>query len=642
MSETKPLPPCDAIFRGGITSGVVYPGFVAKLADSYRFARVGGASAGAIAAGLTAAVEYGRSTGAVPDAFEKLKATERDVAGGAGAVTSLAKLFQPTPELAGAHALLMRGMWLLGAGWRWKAAAALTALLLLGLLVSLPGLLAWLIVLGLAAALWFGRKALLALAAQGFGMCGGTRPDLAQDMETLRREGALADWLHAEIQRLSGRTVGRVPAGVLTGEVPAVDRPLTMGDLWGPGPGREIDLLLTTTNLTQQLAHQFPFLEKTRNRLFFRRDTLARVLPPDVVAWMEHRARTPEAAWPRAEPGFLWLPDPADLPVLLGVRMSLSFPGLIAAVPLYAHDHDVPIGPENRFAPRRLWFSDGGITSNFPITLFDAPLPRHPTFCITLREATPVEAAAPPRPAKPGVSTSPLVVMANANADGTAPRFLTTGDETLGGFLASIVQTARNAQENELMLQPGQRDRIVHVLTKAGEGGLNLAMPAEVITALSGRGAEAARVLLARFPAEGAAEPGIALDWRNHRWVRLRATMAALERVLARLADGAAAAQPPGCDVMALIQDPPDYLWAKDPALAAERARAAAEAMERLTALAAAMRAEAERLAALAPEGMGASSVFDALRGEQGAPEPRNALVARPLPLDPRETAIYR
>jgi hypothetical protein len=93
---------------------------------------------------------------------------------------------------------------------------------------------------------------------------------------------------------------------------------------------------------------------------------------------------------------------------------------------------------------------------------------------------------------------------------------------------------------------------------------------------------------------------------------------------------------------MALIQDPPDYLWAKDPALAAERARAAAEAMERLTALAAAMRAEAERLAALAPEGMGASSVFDALRGEQGAPEPRNALVARPLPLDPRETAIYR
>jgi predicted acylesterase/phospholipase RssA len=366
------------------------------------------------------------------------------------------------------------------------------------------------------------------------------------------------------------------------------------------------------------------------------------VVPPDVVAWMEHKARTPEAAWPKADAGFLWLPDPRDLPVLLGVRMSLSFPGLIAAVPLYAHDHDVPLGADNRFTPRRLWFSDGGITSNFPITLFDAPLPRYPTFCITLRDATAAEATAPTRAPKPGVSTSPLVVMANANADGMAPRFLSTGEETLGGFVSAILQTARNAQENELMLQPGQRDRIVHVATKPGEGGLNLAMPAEVIATLSARGAEAARVLLARFPAEGVAEPGIALDWRNHRWVRLRATAAALERFLARLADGAASAQPPGCDVAALIQDPPDYLWAKEPGLAAERAKAATEALGRLTALAAEMRAEAERLAALAPAGEGPSSVFDELRGEQGAPEPRNALVGRPLNLDPREGVIYR
>jgi hypothetical protein len=491
---------------------------------------------------------------------------------------------------------------------------------------------------------WFGRRTLRALAEEGFGLCSGTRGSaIKQDMETLRREGALADWLHAEIQRVSGRSVGRVAAGVAAGEVPLADRPLTMGDLWGEDPRqRDIDLLLTTTNLTQQLAHQFPFLEKTRNRLFFRRDTLAKVLPPDVVAWMEHRARRPEAAWPKADEGFLWLPDPRDLPVLLGVRMSLSFPGLIAAVPLYAHDHDLPLRADNSFTPRRLWFSDGGITSNFPITLFDAPLPRHPTFCITLREATKAEAEAPPRPAKPGISADPLVVMANANADGAAPRFLTTGDNTLPGFLAAIVQTARNAQENELMLQPGQRDRIVHVLTKTGEGGLNLAMPAPVIARLSARGAEAARVLLARFPARGAADPAIALDWRNHRWVRLRAGMAALERLLARLAEGAAAPQPPRCDVTALIEDPPDYPWGKNPALAAARAAAAAEALGRLIALAAAMRAEAERLAQQAGPGPEDVSLFDALRGEAGAPEPRSAMVTRPLGLDPRETAIYR
>ncbi|KAG1385865.1 hypothetical protein G6F59_017159 [Rhizopus arrhizus] len=33
---------------------------------------------------------------------------------------------------------------------------------------------------------------------------------------------------------------------------------------------------------------------------------------------------------------------------------------------------------------RICWFSDGGISSNFPIHLFDAALPRWPTFAINL------------------------------------------------------------------------------------------------------------------------------------------------------------------------------------------------------------------------------------------------------------------
>ena len=48
--------------EGGTTSGVVYPLAVCELATNFRFRNVGGASAGAIAAALTAAAELGRSS----------------------------------------------------------------------------------------------------------------------------------------------------------------------------------------------------------------------------------------------------------------------------------------------------------------------------------------------------------------------------------------------------------------------------------------------------------------------------------------------------------------------------------------------------------------------------------------------------
>ena len=50
-------------------------------------------------------------------------------------------------------------------------------------------------------------------------------------------------------------------------------------------------------------------------------------------------------------------------------------------VPLYAVDYHAPDAPM-----KKVWFSDGGITSNFPIHRFDALFPRWPTFGITLRE----------------------------------------------------------------------------------------------------------------------------------------------------------------------------------------------------------------------------------------------------------------
>ena len=63
-----PARDCDLVMKGGITSGVVYPPAVLKLQETFRFRSIGGTSAGAIAAAVTAAAELDREGGG----FERL------------------------------------------------------------------------------------------------------------------------------------------------------------------------------------------------------------------------------------------------------------------------------------------------------------------------------------------------------------------------------------------------------------------------------------------------------------------------------------------------------------------------------------------------------------------------------------------
>src|SRR5260370_41493208 len=56
----RPSKVCDVVMKGGITSGVVYPLALTTLAEEYRFACIGGMSAGAVAAVAAAAAGYGR------------------------------------------------------------------------------------------------------------------------------------------------------------------------------------------------------------------------------------------------------------------------------------------------------------------------------------------------------------------------------------------------------------------------------------------------------------------------------------------------------------------------------------------------------------------------------------------------------
>ena len=68
---------------------------------------------------------------------------------------------------------------------------------------------------------------------------------------------------------------------------------------------------------------------------------LGQYLPADVIKWMEdhppvthHEAHGEQLDLIGVKP----LPDHDNLPVILAVRLSLSFPSLFCAVPLYAVD----------------------------------------------------------------------------------------------------------------------------------------------------------------------------------------------------------------------------------------------------------------------------------------------------------------
>jgi hypothetical protein len=353
---------------------------------------------------------------------------------------------------------------------------------------------------------------------------------------------ALTPWLAGMIDEAAGRTDGP---------------PLTLADLWGAADPetkraclrdrdrRRINLEVMTTNLGEGRPQRLPALS---DEWFFREDEFERLFGDRIVEVMV-AATTPRGGasaddrehdlftlLARAQ-GYHRLPR-ADLPVVVAARLSLSFPVLLSAVPLYKidfsraesvdavtawrawlrenggadleRDLDPAAGP--RLPLSRCWISDGGITSNMPVHFFDAPLPRRPTFLVNLRGA--VDGA-----------DRPDVRLAADNQQGLQGTRTGLGDEppTMPHFAAAIVRTMQNWVDNAQMRMPGYRDRMVTVYLARGEGGLNLQMPGELIDALGRRGGQAAQLLVERYADAPAA------GWHNHRWVRFRSLMAMLE-----------------------------------------------------------------------------------------------------------------
>ena len=526
---SQPRLECDVVMKGGMTSGVVYPHAVCELARTYRFRSIGGTSAGAIAAAAAAAAEYGRESGG----FTKLAALPEWVGSG----TNLFDLFQPQRGTRALFRTFTAGLGKTGAAkllavcgralagfWPAALAGALPGALVVALGIGLGGggaLKAVTIVVGTLLALLGAAFALVlriatagpkAIVGNGYGLCSGMSSATASPP-------ALTPWLAGVIDDLAGRE----------GE-----EPLTFGDLRAHG----IELAMVTTNLTQRRAHRLPWGERV---FFFDPVEWRGLFPEHVVSWMEEHpppgapgdsedsTRIREAMLPR-------LPFPAedDVPVVVAARMSLSFPVLISAVPLWAFDRTLRRNNEALAGtaggadalPERVWFSDGGISSNFPVHFFDAPLPTRPTFAIDL------DGFHPDHPKQP--SEADNVYLPATNVGGILERWHrfpeTPGLGALSAFVSGMVRTMQNRVDTSLARLPGYRDRIVHVHTDSSEGGMNLTMPPEVIDALTRRGQSAAGQLVHRFAETPGTDAG--LSWDSHRWVRYRTALTALAEQL--------------------------------------------------------------------------------------------------------------
>ena len=537
---------CDVVMKGGITSGVLYPLAVCELAKVYHLRNVGGTSAGAIAAAAAAAAEHGRAVNDPAAGFQGLAALPEWL----NSDNHLEELFRPPTETRGLHKVLMRFVqpkknWasiLLGIGmagfsgkraWMPVVGAALGGVCLAAVLVDGPdSVLDWVAVvmalLVTVVGLLVGSVASLALtsgehlAANFYGIVAGSQSYDGKD--------SLSDWLADQIDTLAGRST--------EGD------PLTFGDLWrgpdgtGTAANPHVNLEMQTTNVTQGRPMRLP--DELASTYSFDVDKFRRLFPERVVDYL---LRNPGGEVKAS--GLVPLPEPSKLPVVVATRMSLSFPVLISAVPLFAVDHSMGPGRKNEVC----WFSDGGITSNFPISFFDELLPSRPTFGINLRDFH-------ERFPKNETDERANVWMPRTNRDGQREWWSRWPDvhgiKGVGKFLRAIADTMQNWVDNTQTRVPGFRDRIVHISHDHGEGGMNLAMPPKTLTRLATRGQAAGQRLVDYYTNA----PGVPLavdelyrndkgeiprrvvSWENHRQTRLRTSLSLVTAATGLLVDG--------------------------------------------------------------------------------------------------------
>jgi hypothetical protein len=564
-----PAAQCDVVMKGGITSGVVYPKALSEIGATYRLRGVGGASAGAIGAAVGAAAEFGRASGG----FARMQALPAQLGDG-----RLAAMFQPQASTRpllrlmltatgndrpgapraglGKYAALLAALF---AAFPWASLGGLApgvALVVVGAVTGgVPGVLliiaGVLLALGgwvLAVGLRLTAKLTVDVPANLFGICRGLGASPSRP--------GFTDWLSAQIDEVAG--------------LPQAARPLRFGHLWTGGADvasvaisdRRIDLRMISTCLSQGRPYELPWQART---FFYDPETWKTLFPEYVMKALQAapsavplpgEGEAGEWRWEEQlaaaySPALMRLPGPEYLPVIVATRLSLSFPLLISAIPLWtinrgspqtqqtaqafqkaAHDGTEP--PTQGLEFSKLWFTDGGLCSNFPVHLFDAALASRPTFAINLGSF--------PAGRMPSQNEEKNVEYAHSNSSGLLPPHITIPERGLGavgGFASAAINTARNWQDSSHLDFPGFRDRIVRVLQTKDEGGLNLYMDGQTISRLADRGRAAGHVMVEQFtqPRYPIGRP-TATGWDNHRWVRYRALLSTLPAWLNSYARG--------------------------------------------------------------------------------------------------------
>jgi predicted acylesterase/phospholipase RssA len=383
------------------------------------------------------------------------------------------------------------------------------------------------------------------LRSRAFGFVPGTTPERQRNLLDVMAgvprptvEKSLVPWLSDCLNALAGLPDDQVMRfGHLWSGLDYHERRLspTSDDLteWGlmsQRPDRRlVNLELMTTDLTRQRPFRFPLdanAEDDPEQLWIcvdqLRDGESQIFPESVLQALSET----ESREVHDRHGIVRklnkLPQPWDLPVIFAVRISMSLPGLFQAVRLYRIRHPSPIQddfgrtlidhgqPLTLLSPigtaQELWFSDGGITSNFPVHFFDNALPRWPTVSLNLG-------------VHPHEAPHQDIWLPQDWDDLNIPV------KTLGGsgfgFGKAIFNTAMSWRDSLQSALPGYRNRIAQVRTSPGEGGTNLFMPREIIASMALRGALAGARLRTRFMDEG--------QWNRFRWLRLRTAMSNME-----------------------------------------------------------------------------------------------------------------
>jgi len=545
---------CDLVMKGGITSGIVYPKAAVELSKSYRFRGIGGSSAGAIAAAGTAAAELGRSTGG----FDKLDALCEELA----KPDALLNLFQPTRAtrpvmrfgLAFLNTKLPTPVFLFMYLIAWNAftlflVGAVVAMLIVNFRLfdsidrwyhALIGVVVFSLLFAMALTpflIYFRVTGWMKRVRRNhLGVCTGMpgvagRPD----------QPALTPYLCEKFRDLAGLPENGV---------------LTFGQL----KGKKIDLKLMTSCLSIQRPYVFPLRDE---RFLFNEVEWKAYYPQNVLDVM--KANAPQGKdYPTPPSGYYYLPHAEHLPVIVPVRISMSFPVLFSAIPLYTFTEAFERKDDAVLRPSDLklvYFSDGGIVSNFPIHIFDKWLPDCPTFGINLAKfnqntaksaevplqnpntnvplPAPLPNIAPPVPTA-AVSTQSLVVP-TSNKSGSTPQtsrvHLPKADEisviewneiqSFAELAAAVFYTAKNHRDTAQTELPSYKERVVTVRLDDTEGGFNLNMSSDIIRQVMGYGTAAGQTMVEQYSkGEG---------YKHHQWVRLRVVLARLEDELCGL-----------------------------------------------------------------------------------------------------------